>query len=214
MTKSNEIAIRELTLIDKINMIDNIVSACFTDGEYTPYYYESSLTIAIALYCINGITFEENESVYDTVMADEQIKVLIDDIKEHNSDICEIEKHAIDIIKFKKQQIIHGSDTLRKLGEFLDVFVDALSGIANLNIQNISNEDMKLAVEFMQNMKDKNITETTIANAMNKVIKNHKVPNTKIYEGQRERIAEQQKQLKEKDAEITALKIWKQEHEK
>ena len=65
----------------------------------------------------------------------------------------------------------------------------------------------------MGNLKDKNITETTLANAMKKVVKSHKVPNTKIYEGQRERIEEQQKQLEEKEKEIAELRHWRREHE-
>ena len=68
-------------------------------------------------------------------------------------------------------------------------------------------------MEFVKNMQDKNITETTLANAMKKVVTAYKVPNTKIYEGQRERIAEQQKQLQEMNKELTDLRKWKKEHE-
>lgn len=229
MKKDNPRIKELITLEDEINTIESIVSSCFTKGAYTPYYIESAEVIALAMNFLDGVTFEPNDMVYDVVMNDEELRGLIlkfyydiedtDEAKQRNEDNFtyinlknRIDKHVAQMVDFEKQKLIHHNDSLDIIAEFCEVVADSLSNFAKLNIKEMSKEDIQMATEFIKNMKDKNITETTLANAMKKVINAHKVPNTKIYEGQRERIAEQQAMLEEKELEITELRKWKQEH--
>ena len=229
--KKNNVKIKDnITIADEINAIESIVSSYFTNDEYTPYYSDIAQVTAISMIFLEGIEFEENDSVYDVVMADEELRNLIlkfyydidetDEARERNQQNFEyinirnrIMRHVEEMVDFRKQYLIHNHVALDTIAEFCQVIAGSLANFSKLNIREMSSDDIKMATEFVQNMKDKNISETTLANAMKKVISSHKVPNTKIYEGQRERIAEQQAQLQEKEKEITELREWKRKHE-
>ena len=241
MKKENVRIKEEITIGDEINAVESIVSSYFMNGDFTPYYSEMQCIIAITENFIEGVEFEDDELIYDAVVQDPDIYPLImkfyydvsdtEQAKYENEENIKyiniwnrVMQHVHEKVEFEKQLRINEMSTytlsnlinsqnemIESVIETCTVLLDSFSALANL--KNLTQEDMELAREFMGNLKDKNITETTLANAMKKVVKSHKVPNTKIYEGQRERIEEQQKQLEEKEKEITALRQWKRDHE-
>lgn len=241
MKKENVRIKEEITIGDEINAVESIVSSYFMNGDFTPYYSEMQCIIAITENFIEGVEFEDDELIYDAVVQDPDIYPLImkfyydvsdtEQAKHENEENIKyiniwnrVMQHVHEKVEFEKQLRINEMSTytlsnlinsqnemIESVIETCTVLLDSFSALANL--KNLTQEDMELAREFMGNLKDKNITETTLANAMKKVVKSHKVPNTKIYEGQRERIEEQQKQLEEKEKEITALRQWKRDHE-
>lgn len=229
--KKENVKIKDvITFADEVNAIESIVSSCFNEGKYTPYYVTIGQVIAIVENFIEGVEFEENELVYDLTIEDDELRSLV---YRFFTDISDTEEAAImnqenayyinlfnrimsnvnELVSFRKEQMIHYNSALNTIAEFCEVITDALDNFAKLDLREMKPGDIKLAMEFVKNMQDKNITETTLANAMKKVVTAHKVPNTKIYEGQRERIAEQQKQLQEMNKELTDLRKWKKEHE-
>ena len=241
MKKENVRIKEEITIGDEINAVESIVSSYFMNGDFTPYYSEMQCIIAITENFIEGVEFEDDELIYDAVVQDPDIYPLnmkfyydvsdTEQAKHENEENIKyiniwnrVMQHVHEKVEFEKQLRINEMSTytlsnlinsqnemIESVIETCTVLLDSFSALANL--KNLTQEDMELAREFMGNLKDKNITETTLANAMKKVVKSHKVPNTKIYEGQRERIEEQQKQLEEKDKEITELRQWKRDHE-
>lgn len=241
MTKSNVKIKDNITIMDEINAIESIASSYFIDGEFTPYYSEMQCVIAIVENFIDGVEFESDELVYDTVIHDNEIYSLItkfyydisdtEQAKKENEENIEcitiwnrVMRYVHEKVEFEKQVRINklSTDTLSNLvdsqNEMIESVIDVCTTLldsfsALSNLKNLTQDDIELAKEFMGNLKDKNITETTLANAMKKVVKSHKVPNTKIYEEQRERIEEQQKQLEEKEKEIAELRHWRREHE-
>lgn len=241
MKKENVRIKEEITISDEINAVESIVSSYFMNGDFTPYYSEMQCIIAITENFIEGVEFEDDELIYDAVVQDPDIYPLnmkfyydvsdTEQAKHENEENIKyiniwnrVMQHVHEKVEFEKQLRINEMSTytlsnlinsqnemIESVIETCTVLLDSFSALANL--KNLTQEDMELAREFMGNLKDKNITETTLANAMKKVVKSHKVPNTKIYEGQRKRIEEQQKQLEEKDKEITELRQWKCDHE-
>lgn len=244
MQKDNVKIKDNITISDEINVINSIVSAYFTDGEYTPYYAEMAEIIAMATNFLDGVTFDKDDLVYDAVLNNPDLYALIlkfyynidktEDAARQNTENASyinihnrIINHVRDIVEYKKQKMINTNseieylkdlisnqnNTLATLNEFLNVIIDTLGNFSKLNLQSLSPDDMNIAVDFMKSLKDKNITETTLANAIRKAANKHKMPNTKIYEEQRARISEQQEQLREKESEIQDLRKWKREHE-
>lgn len=131
-----------------------------------------------------------------------------------------VTSHVQDMVDFEKQKRVYSNqlsndlqllisqqnNSLSTLNEFLNVVIDTFGNFSKLNLQELTSENVSTVIDFMSQLKDKNITETTLANALKKVANKHKVPNSKIYEEQRQRISEQQRQLISKNDEISKLK--------
>lgn len=118
MTKNNP-HIKNLYSIsfeDKANIINIIVSACFQEDEnnnieYTPYFRDLGTIIAISKYLIEGITFDKDEDIYNSVMNDADVSLLVDEIINSNAFdniLCDLRE----VIDFKKQEIIAKSNNL------------------------------------------------------------------------------------------------------
>lgn len=212
MIKNNMHIKDSLNIYEKIGMINLIVDSYFTDGNYTPYFADQAITTSIVTYMIEGIEFDDNdESIYETVISDSEICKLIDDCKE--TDICKfVLCNVKDIVEVKKQKYIHNESEIQDVLSYVEVFAKAFTNFANLNINSLSKEEIDLSLEFMKNMKDSKITEENITNALNRVVKNHKMPNTKIYKEQREYISEQRNIIEQQNKELTELRKWKREH--
>lgn len=221
--KKNNVKIKDnITVVDDISVIQNIVDYYFTDGEYTPYYADLAKVTAIAQYFLDGIEFEPGDYVYELVMKNDDIykcvkKFIQPSMNKSDAQYCSrmenIMKQVDDIVDFKKQKMIHNTDAFSIVGEMCQVITDSLSNFANLNIQALTPENMQLAKDFMSEIKNKGITEETLTNAVRNAADQFKIPESEVIEGQRQRISEQQGQLKEKEAEIQELKKWKHEHE-
>ena len=243
--KKNNAKIKDvITVIDEINVTNAIFNSYFRNGEYTPYYSGMSEVIAIATNFLDGVEFDKNDLIYDSVLGDPELYSLVlrfyyniegtGEAAKQNAENGlyinirnRIAGNVRDMVEYEKQKRIHENSEIEELkkliadqnyslsllNEFINVVIDTFGNFSKLNLQSLSSDDMNMAIEFMQSLKDKNITETTLANAIRKAANKHKMPNTKIYEEQRARISEQQEQLREKESEIQDLRKWKREHE-
>ena len=79
--KKENMKIKEIiTFEDKANAIEYICNSLFDFGEngeitdYSPYYIEPAQVCAIMNYFVEGIEFEDGESVYDVAIADKEVK--------------------------------------------------------------------------------------------------------------------------------------------
>ena len=203
--KKNNAKIKDvITVIDEINVTNAIFNSYFRNGEYTPYYSGMSEVIAIATNFLDGVEFDKNDLIYDSVLGDPELYSLVLRFYYNIEDTEEAAKQNAENGLYIN---IHN----RIAANVRDM--DTFGNFSKLNLQSLSSDDMNMAIEFMQSLKDKNITETTLANAIRKAANKHKMPNSKIYEEQQARISEQQEQLREKESEIQDLRKWKREHE-
>lgn len=216
--KKDKVKIKDtLSIVDEISAINSIANYYFTDGEYTPYYSELAKITSIAQYFLDGIEFEPEDYIYQLVMENDDIYKCVKKFIQpsanksdtvYYSKMENIMKQVEDIVEFEKQKLIHGSDTIKAIGDLCDSITTILNNIAEMN----SPENIQIAKDFMEEIKQNGVTEETLANAARKAADQFKMSNNEIIEGQRQRIAEQQEQLKEKEAEIQELRKWKREH--
>ena len=212
--KKDNVRIKEnISFVDKVNVIKEIVASYFVAGNYTPYYRERATVIAIVNNFIEGIEFETEEEVYDSVCEDIEIMEIVEKFKTTHH-MCMINKNVDDIVEFEKQRIIHGSSDLETIAEFCKMISNVLSNFSNLRLDLITPEAIEVGKEFVNKMKNQEITEETLANVISSIIENHKIPETEIYEHQRLRIEEQQKTLEEKENELKELRKFRKEHHK
>lgn len=212
--KKDNVRIKEnISFVDKVNVIKEIVASYFVAGNYTPYYRERATVIAIVNNFIEGIEFETEEEVYDSVCEDIEIMKIVEKFKTTHH-MCMINKNVDDIVEFEKQRIIHGSSDLETIAEFCKMISNVLSNFSNLRLDLITPEAIEVGKEFVNKMKNQEITEETLANVISSIIENHKMPETEIYEHQRLRIEEQQKTLEEKENELKELRKFRKEHRK
>lgn len=212
--KKDNVRIKEnISFVDKVNVIKEIVASYFVAGNYTPYYRERATVIAIVNNFIEGIEFETEEEVYDSVCEDIEIMEIVEKFKTTHH-MCMINKNVDDIVEFEKQRIIHDSSDLETIAEFCKMISNVLSNFSNLRLDLITPEAIEVGKEFVNKMKNQEITEETLANVISSIIENHKMPETEIYEHQRLRIEEQQKTLEEKENELKELRKFRKEHHK
>lgn len=212
--KKDNVRIKEnISFVDKVNVIKEIVASYFVAGNYTPYYRERATVIAIVNNFIEGIEFETEEEVYDSVCEDIEIMEIVEKFKTTHH-MCMINKNVDDIVEFEKQRIIHGSSDLETIAEFCKMISNVLSNFSNLRLDLITPEAIEVGKELVNKMKNQEITEETLANVISSIIENHKMPETEIYEHQRLRIEEQQKTLEEKENELKELRKFRKEHHK
>lgn len=205
MGKQNIKVKSDINITEKIAMINMILDSYFTDGNYTPYFNERARINAIAIYMLDGIEYDENISIYDTVVSDPDIYSLVMDCMK--SDAYQfVSKYVDDMLEVKKKQYTNNYEALSKLISLVDVLTNALENFANLNIHKMSKEDWNTTLEFMKNMSGSEFTEQNMANVLKKVMKAHRMPNTKIYKEQQQRIANLNKIIAQKDQELKEQK--------
>jgi len=112
-------------------------------------------------------------------------------------------KQVDDIVEFQKQRIIHNTDAFSVVGAMCMAVKDILDNYV---------QNTEVAQGFIEDLKASGITEETLTNAVRKAADQFKMPESDVIEGQRNRIAEQQAQLQEKEAEIQELRKWKREY--
>lgn len=212
MKKDNVRIKNNITIVDEISAIESIVSYYFTDGEYTPYYAEMGKITAVAQNFLDGVEFEAEDYVYECVMTNDDLykcvnKFLVPSaIKsdaQYYSRMERIMKQVDDIVEFQKQRIIHNTDAFSVVGAMCMAVKDILDNYV---------QNTEVAQGFIEDLKASGITEETLTNAVRKAADQFKMPESDVIEGQRNRIAEQQAQLQEKEAEIQELRKWKREY--
>lgn len=194
---------KDITLSDKVKVIESIVSSYFTNGIYTPYYAEQAKVIAIAYNFLEGVTFDDDDRVYDLVNSDEKLSSLIDKFlkpqttkigQKYNTIMDEIMEAVKDKLDFEKQRMIHNTDAFSIVGDMCVALAEILHNFSNMS-QIITPENIEAAKSFALAIQEGNITEETLTNAVRNAADKFVMPTNDVIEGQRKRIEEQQIQL-------------------
>ena len=170
--KFTELKIKENITPDIIaEAIEYISNSCFIGGTYNPYYRSFSEKMAIVQFFLDGIEFEDGDSLFAICELDEVKKLTAkfygDKRINEYSPIMEVVNHNVDeIVEFKKQRLIHGVDAiesiaknieditgrLNEFGNFISDLDVALGNILKLDFNAINEEDIenarKLADKF------------------------------------------------------------------
>ena len=115
--KKEDMRVKEsISLVDKILVIEAIVSSYFVAGDYTPYYKESATIEAIIRYLIQGIEFENDESPYECYLKDTDLNALVWSFinpysnNDHSKIMQEILSVVEDKVNLLKEKFSHTSD--------------------------------------------------------------------------------------------------------
>ena len=149
MKKENMRIKENITISDKINVINYIIDYYFTDGEYTPYYAGIAKIEAIALYFIDGVEFNDDD-VYECVENDKELRTLVHKFcydvangnvaKKHNTDnrkYIDVMRFVIENVneklEFEKQKRIHCTDeknrTMKDINDVMEELVELAKNI-------------------------------------------------------------------------------------
>lgn len=170
-----------ITFEDKANAIEYICNSLFDFGEngeitdYSPYYIEPAQVCAIMNYFVEGIDFEDGESVYDVAVADKEVNEIVNQfflkpttVKNpkltYQQEVMKfVMSHIVEKVEYMKQKSIH-APLCRKdmVGEAIVELINVLSEKANeLNvleankfIEKYNNPDTSLEDFAKQFMKD------------------------------------------------------------
>lgn len=170
--KITELKVKENITPDIIaEAIEYISNSCFIGGTYNPYYRSFSEKMAIAQFFLDGIEFEDGDSLFVICELDDVKKLIAkfygDKRINGYSPIMEVVNHNVDdIVEFRKQRLIHGVDAiesiaknieditgrLNEFGNFIGDLDVALGNILKLDFNAINEEDIenarKLADKF------------------------------------------------------------------
>lgn len=198
-----------ISLVDKINAVNLIVSNYFIGGDYTPYYVEISKSTAIVKFFIEGIEFEEDEDIYACYMADRDLYDLVQRFYNQYQDdsyfyiMDEVMSMVEDKVAFTKERLIHSSDALNTIAEFCDVITGALSNFSKLNISQMSEEELSAGLEIMKKMADTNFSVESLAKVLKEAV-DYDIPKADA-----EIIEAKNVQIKERDNKIAELLNYK-----
>lgn len=197
MIKNNPKIKENISMLDQINAIKSIVSSCFTELngtiEYTPYYQRTAEFNAIAMNFLEGITFEDKDSIF-TIENDKEIFDLVkkfyynieeqaENENEENYEYINImnfvESNVTKIVEFEKNKIIHrnekledkialGIESVEKISYFFEVIADALYNFSKIDLKTLKPENIELIKDVLLKLKDSDMTEESISN----IIKN------------------------------------------
>lgn len=167
-----ELKIKENITPDLIaQAIEYISNSCFIGGTYNPYYMGFTEKLAIVQYFLDGIEFEEGDSLFVISELDD-VKNLVKKFygdkrfSEHAALMEEVRENVKEVVEFKKQRLIHGADAiesiaknieditgrLNEFGNFIGNLDVALGNLVNLDLSAVNKEDVenarKLAEKF------------------------------------------------------------------
>lgn len=157
MIKKNVFLKDAMSLADKAKMTTELADSYFVqdkvtgEWQYTPYFSDVNIITAFFLYCVDGLEFEQHqdengnpvmESVYDAVMADEEVFRLYTEIVEAAQEEERVQfeayEHKVlltqflsvltdvaDMVEFRKQQLLH------QKRDSVDLFFSALTDALN-----------------------------------------------------------------------------------
>lgn len=138
MIKKTELKLKELTTNDIANIVETISDYIVGRDEngsvyYMPYLRKNAMAIALTLYAIDGIKFEDNDNIFDIYTEDEDINALVKLFMNDNLElISEIKTYVDDVVTFKKNYIIHNNHILTN--KIMDIF-DAQKTIEDYNYE-------------------------------------------------------------------------------
>lgn len=180
--KITELKIKENISPDVVaEVIEYISNACFVSGTYNPYYQSFAERMAIVQYFLDGIEFEDGDSLFAICELDD-VKKLINKFygderfSEQAKLMKAIRENVKEVVDYKKQRMIHGVDALETIAKAVDKFDNYISdlgvvleNLAKLDWSNINKEDMEFSRAIIQKIasSDFELNEQTLA----KVIK-------------------------------------------
>lgn len=190
-----------ITLVDKINVIESIVASYFTDGEYTPYYSDIAEVIAIITYFIDDLEIPEDTDPYDFYLENEELQDLVRLFRVDQYDnerfykmFQFVTKNVNDKVDFMKQQAIHYNEALGKIGNLCEMFT---------GITNMSQEDIDVTVDVMKKLQKKGVTEDSLVEVIKEAV------DFKLDEASAEIIDAKNTQLRDKDKKIAELEKYR-----
>lgn len=181
--KITELKIKENITPDVIaQAIEYISNSCFINGTYNPYYRGFAEKTAIVQFFLDGIEFEEGDSLFVICELDDVKKLIAkfygDKRVNKHSPIMDTVNHNVDeIVEFRKQRLIHGADAIESIAKKFDRFDEILEGLyvaagnlSKIDFSKISAEDLDKTQKIIDKLASSNfeLTEESIAN----IIKN------------------------------------------
>ena len=180
--KITELKIKENIAPDVIaEVIEYISNACFVSGTYNPYYQSFAERMAIVQYFLDGIEFEDGDSLFVICELDD-VKKLINKFygderfSEQAKLMNAIRENVKEVVDYKKQRMIHGADALETIAKAVDKFDNYISdlgvvleNLAKLDWSNINKEDMEFSRAIIQKIasSDFELNELTLAKVIN-----------------------------------------------
>jgi hypothetical protein len=187
MIKDNMRIKESITLQDRINAIETIVSFYFMDGDYTPYYKDEGEISAVIRNFIDGIEFEKGESVFSAYYNDENLRKLVnmfilkpvdkepeseEDERIQNSirelyDMMEtIREYVADKVEFEKQKYLHANPDLDKIVMAADTIIDSFENFSRMNFEILTPENLEKAQKIFNKISESGF-EFTAENIVN-----------------------------------------------
>lgn len=187
MIKYNMRIKESITLQDRINAIETIVSFYFMDGDYTPYYKDEGEISAVIRNFIDGIEFEKGESVFSAYYNDEDLRKLVnmfilkpvdkepeseEDKRIQNSirelyDMMEvIREYVADKVEFEKQKYLHANPDLDKIVMAADTIIDSFENFSRMNFEILTPENLEKAQRIFNKISESGF-EFTAENIVN-----------------------------------------------
>lgn len=187
MLKDNMRIKESITLQDKINAIETIVSFYFMDGDYTPYYKDEGEISAVIRNFIDGIEFEKGESVFAAYYNDEDLRKLVnvfilkpvfedtddeeekktqDSIRECYNMMEIIREYVKDKVEFEKQKYLHANPDLDKIVMAADTIIDSFENFSRMNFEILTPENLEKAQRIFNKISESGF-ELTAENIIN-----------------------------------------------
>ena len=174
---------KNISLVDKINVIENTILYAFNDGKYTPYYIDLGLRTSIAEFLLDGVTFEKDDDIYNLTLTSKKIKPLVDKFYsdervDEETIYCmdiksDIDAQIEDIMEVEKQAFIHKSDSLEVLYNGLNMLIENVLNVVeyfNRQASVLTSDDIANASKLMSSISDGTISRDAIAEIIRKAI--------------------------------------------
>ena len=189
MLKDNMRIKESITLKDRINAIETIVSFYFMDGDYTPYYKDEGEISAVIRNFIDGVEFEKGESIFAAYYNDEDLRKLVnifilkpvfedtDDEEEKKTqdsirecyDMMEIIREYVkDKVEFEKEKYLHANPDLDKIVMAANVIIDSFENFSRMNFEILTPENLEKAQRIFNKISESGF-ELTAENIVNVV---------------------------------------------
>lgn len=182
MLKDNMRIKESITLQDRINAIETIVSFYFMDGDYTPYYKDEGEISAVIRNFIDGIEFEKGESVFAAYYNDEDLRKLVnvfilkpvfedtddeeekktqDSIRKCYNMMEIIREYVKDKVEFEKQKYLHANPDLDKIVMAADTIIDSFENFSRMNFEILTPENLEKAQRIFNKISESGFEFTT-----------------------------------------------------
>lgn len=182
MIKDNMRIKESITLQDRINAIETIVSFYFMGGDYTPYYKDEGEISAVIRNFIDGVEFEKGESVFAAYYNDEDLRKLVnifilkpvfkdtddeeekktqDSIREYYDMMEIIREYVKDKVEFEKQKYLHANPDLDKIVMAANVIIDSFENFSRMNFEILTPENLEKAQRIFNKISESGFEFTT-----------------------------------------------------